>query len=157
LISPWVTHATSAKSFSAYQHRDFLTTQAIQGFSVSYCKDNIPSTHPEISPLTSADFRSLPPTLVVASETELLSDDIRELIQKFQKSNVIVEWDMCPGMPHVFPLLYPLTGSLALKSLRNMAKFANGRFTSVSTPVPAKRRSNKAMQTQARMTGHNLK
>ena len=67
-------------------------------------KDN--PSDPLISPLL-GDLSDLPPTLVLASQHEILRDDGRRYVNKAVAAGSAAEFVYCMQMPHVWPIFYP--------------------------------------------------
>ena len=67
-------------------------------------KDN--PSDPIISPLL-GDLANLPPTLVLASDDEILRDDGRRYVNKAVAAGSEAEFVYCLKMPHVWPIFYP--------------------------------------------------
>lgn len=67
-------------------------------------KDN--TSDPVISPLL-GELGKLPPTLVLASDTEILRDDGRRYANKAAASGSTAEFLYWQNMPHVWPIFYP--------------------------------------------------
>lgn len=61
---------------------------------------------PYVSPVY-ADFKGLPPMLIIAGGQELFVDDARLLEQRAREAGVSVETHLYPGMSHDWPLLFP--------------------------------------------------
>lgn len=60
--------------------------------------------NPEISPLL-GDCSGLPPILLMASDAEILRDDIIFFARRLASAGITVELALWPRLPHAFPLL----------------------------------------------------
>jgi len=77
--------------------------------------------NPLISPLH-GDLSNLPPTLVQASESEMLFDDARRYVQKAQRQGSPVMLQTWPGMVHVWQIFHHVLPE-ANEALDGIAKF----------------------------------
>jgi epsilon-lactone hydrolase len=59
-----------------------------------------PATNPLVSPVY-ADLTGLPPLLVQVSDTEVLLDDSRRVIENARQAGVQAKLRIWPGLPHV--------------------------------------------------------
>lgn len=57
---------------------------------------------PDLAPIDSVRLASLPPTLVVAAEHDILVDEDEELARRIERAGVVVERTTYPGMIHGF-------------------------------------------------------
>lgn len=81
-------------------------------------------THPRnplVSPLF-GDLSGLPPTLVQASESEMLLDDARRYVEKARSQDSPVTLQTWPGMVHVWPIFHDLLPE-GRQALDQVAKF----------------------------------
>jgi acetyl esterase/lipase len=81
-------------------------------------------THPRnplVSPLF-GDLSGLPPTLVQASESEMLLDDARRYVEKARSQGSPVTLQTWPGMVHVWPIFHGLLPE-GKQALDQVAKF----------------------------------
>lgn len=80
--------------------------------------------NPLASPLY-ADFSGFPPTLIFASDSEVLRDDSIELEKKMKEDGVDVTLDMAHNLLHVYPMFVRLTEAKEAldKAFRFIGKF----------------------------------
>ncbi|MBW7472171.1 alpha/beta hydrolase [Marinobacter sp. M216] len=84
--------------------RDAMLPVASLAQALDWYLDGADSANPEISPLL-GECRGLPPTLIVASEAELLRDDSVLFARRLAAAGVPTELALWPHLPHAFPLL----------------------------------------------------
>ncbi len=78
--------------------------------------------HPDLAPIDSALLGTLPPTLVLAAEHDVLRDEDEELARRIEKAGVSVRRTTYPGMIHGF-WRHPAMFDAAEESLAEIADF----------------------------------
>ncbi|MEQ1439783.1 alpha/beta hydrolase [Fontimonas sp. SYSU GA230001] len=124
LLSPWTDMTVSGPSAADKPRDDMLITASIRRAAQDYLA-GADARAPLVSPLF-ADLRGLPPTLIQATDTEILLDDARRLAQAMREARVPVELRVWPGLWHVWPLF---AGKLpeADAAVAEAAAFLDGR------------------------------
>jgi epsilon-lactone hydrolase len=106
-LSPWTDLALTAASLHTNAVRDpMLVASEVPRFAEMYAGD-ADRKHPYLSPLY-GDTHGLPPTLIQAGGDEILLDDAGRMAQKMKDAGCDVDYQIWPGMPHVFQLLVPV-------------------------------------------------
>lgn len=65
------------------------------------------SSDPELSPLY-ADLKGFPPLYLLASDSEILTDDTVLFVQRAREAGIPTRMDIWPKLPHAFPLFESL-------------------------------------------------
>lgn len=99
LLSPLVDPALQSQSVQAFRHSDMLLPEAFgrRGMA-SFFEDRSRDT-PEVAPLL-ADLSQAPPTLIQASDSEMLRDDAVQLAETLPQAQLALWHDV----PHVWQL-----------------------------------------------------
>ena len=128
LCSPSVQYLEVYPSYTENLDTDCIVTNNRLETLCEYFKTTDPAIlkNPLASPLY-ADFTGFPPTLIFASDSEVLRDDAIELEKKMKECNVKVTLDMAHNLMHVYPMYVRLSeAKVALdKIFRFIAKFEN--------------------------------
>jgi acetyl esterase/lipase len=107
VYSPWADLAATGASIAANSARDCMfQEESVRKIAKRYA-GALDLKDPRVSPLY-GDFRGLCPLLILASEDEMLFDDARRVAAKATDSGVAVRFEPRRGLPHVWPLFYPL-------------------------------------------------
>lgn len=77
---------------------------------------------PDVAPIESAELGTLPPSLVIAAEHDILLDEDVELARRMDRAGVAVELSTYPGMIHGF-WRHPAMFDAAEESLAEIADF----------------------------------
>ena len=77
---------------------------------------------PDLAPIDSVELGTLPPTLVIAAEHDILRDEDEELARRIEKAGVSVQPTTYPGMVHGF-WRHPDMFDAAEESLAEIAEF----------------------------------
>jgi acetyl esterase/lipase len=106
-LSPWTDLALTGASLHTNAVRDpMLVASEVPRFAKMYIGD-ADAKNPYLSPLY-GDPRGLPPTLIQAGGDEILLDDAGRMAEKMKDAGCRVDYQIWPGMPHVFQLLVPV-------------------------------------------------
>jgi monoterpene epsilon-lactone hydrolase len=107
LFSPFTNLAETGGSRKINEERcAFFRRTSLLRFKDLYLANSDPRL-PLASPLL-ADLRGLPPLFIHVSADETLLDDASRLAHRARDTEVAVEFDAWPGVPHVFPLFHHL-------------------------------------------------
>ncbi|WP_370305989.1 alpha/beta hydrolase [Sinimarinibacterium flocculans] len=102
VFSPWVDLTVSGQSALTREHDDMLVSEHLRVAAADYLGGAAPQT-PLASPLH-ADLHGLPPTLIQATDNEVLCDDARRLADALQAAGVEAQLRLWPGLFHVWQL-----------------------------------------------------
>jgi len=103
LFSPWTDLTLSGDSLSRNARRDvMLPRERMEEVVALYAGTHDPA-EPGLSPLF-AEFADPPPTLVMASRSELLTDDATRLANRLRAAGGDVHLELWPRMPHAWPM-----------------------------------------------------
>ena len=91
-----------------------------------YAADPADLEHPDLAPLRSDRLATLPPTLVIAAEHDLLLGEDVELVRRIERAGGSVELSTYPGMVHGF-WRHPALFDAAEESLAEIAAFLRRR------------------------------
>ncbi len=110
LCSPSVQYLEVYPSYTENLDTDCIVTNNRIETLYEYFKTTDPAVlrNPLASPLY-ANFTGFPPTLIFASDSEVLRDDAIELEKKMKESGVSVTLDMAHNLMHVYPMYIRLT------------------------------------------------
>jgi monoterpene epsilon-lactone hydrolase len=106
LFSPWVDLQAKAASFATRAASDLLFSRTAAAEAAAAYLQGVSDQEPLASPVF-ADLAGLPPTLVFASEDEVLLDDGLALSAALARAGVTVYAHFVAGMQHVWPTLFP--------------------------------------------------
>lgn len=95
-------HGSPSRSDNA--GRDAMLPIASLARVIDWYLDGADPTNPEASPLL-GDCKGLPPTLITASDAEILRDDGVLYANRLAQAGVTTELALWPHLPHAFPLL----------------------------------------------------
>ncbi len=103
VFSPWVDLTLSQPSLIQLAQREaLLPARRVREIRDLYLAGADPAD-PRATPLN-ADLSGTPPTLIQASEAEILRDDARALAAALRKQGVAVRLDLAPATPHGWQL-----------------------------------------------------
>lgn len=126
LCSPSVQYLEVYPSYTENLDTDCIVTNNMLETLCEYFQTTDPQVlkNPLASPLY-ANFTGFPPTLIFASDSEVLRDDAIELEKKMKSYGANVTLDMAHNLLHVYPMFVKLTEARdALdKAFRFIAKF----------------------------------
>ncbi|MCB0855087.1 MAG: alpha/beta hydrolase, partial [Bacteroidetes bacterium] len=104
-LSPWVDLSFSGKSAVKNAQKDpIIPVPKVHYWALAYAGD-LPLEHPGPSPLY-ADLSDLPPILIQASDSEVLTDDAQRLAKKIEEAGGDVTLQIWPGVLHVWQFLW---------------------------------------------------
>ena len=107
LFSPWTDLSGAGATMTSNARSDAMFNRySILGGAPLYCGGLDPKD-PLVSPLY-GDLAGLPPLLVFASQSEMLYDDSKRLVEKAKEAGVAVRFESRRGLAHVWPLFHPL-------------------------------------------------
>jgi len=126
-LSPWANMGCDFLSHDANRDSDvLLDLQAVRSNAAFQCQGS-DARDPVNSPAF-ADYHGLPPLHIVASTSEILLDDARAVRDAALAAGVEVDYREWEGMPHAFPIFYPLLPE-AQAAVDDMAGFATRLFS----------------------------
>jgi acetyl esterase/lipase len=121
LFSPWTDLAATGQSFTDNNGRDALLFGSWLPTIARHYLGGTPATHPLASPVY-ADLTGLPPLLAQVSESEVLLDDSRRVIEQATRVGVPATLQLWPDVPHGWQLFAPILPE-ARSALRDAAAF----------------------------------
>jgi monoterpene epsilon-lactone hydrolase len=121
-FSPWVDLALTGGSLHKNRATDFINEEILKATAEMYLGGHDPRD-PLVSPLY-GDLHGLPPLLVQVGSAELLYDDGRRLAHYARRAGVDVQFDVFPGMVHVFQFMY-LIEPKSRQAVQAAARFAS--------------------------------
>lgn len=127
LFSPWTDLAGSGPSITGNEGRDPMFSATWVATIAGYYLGSTPASHPLASPLY-ADLAGLPPMLVQASESEILLDDSRRLVERARQAGVAATLQLWPDPPHGWQM-YASFLPEARSALRDAARFIRERLS----------------------------
>jgi monoterpene epsilon-lactone hydrolase len=122
LFSPWTDLAATGATLVTNDGVDPMFYGAAIGRAAQFYLAGASADHPYASPLY-ADLTGLPPLFIQAGSTEVLLDDSRRVAEKARAAGVSIDFEIWPGMPHVWQLYAPFMPE-ARKALDRAAAFA---------------------------------
>ena len=121
LLSPWLDMTLSGNSMSMNETTDsMLSAKILTRMRAAYLAGQ-DMRDPRASPIL-GELRELPPTLILASTTEVLRADSRRLKTEVDWLHGKAELIEYAGMPHIFPTLNALPASK--RAIKQIAAFA---------------------------------
>jgi epsilon-lactone hydrolase len=102
LFSPWVDLTISGRSALERDHDDLLGTEHLRVAAADYLAGAAPRT-PLAAPLF-ADLHGLPPTLIQATDNEILCDDARRLADALHAAGTPAQLRLWPQLWHVWQI-----------------------------------------------------
>jgi len=103
LIYPLVDFNDHSPSMLQFGQGDyFLTMEGMDWFKKSYLASEDAAREPSASPIYAADFRGLPPAMVIVAGCDPLRDQGEAYARKLQAAGVPVELKRYEGMIHIF-------------------------------------------------------
>jgi monoterpene epsilon-lactone hydrolase len=126
LFSPWTDLAATGDSIIANDAADALFFGAWIARTARHYLGTTPATNPLASPVY-ADLTGLPPLLVQVSDSEVLLDDSRRLIENAKRVGVEATLQIWPGLPHDWQMFAPILPE-ARAALRDAGAFIRARL-----------------------------
>jgi acetyl esterase/lipase len=102
-VSPWTDLALTGDSFRAEADDPLIPVEAAPQAVALYLAGADPH-NPYASPLY-GDLAGLPPSLILVGGDDVLRDDARRMAERLRGAGCGVEYELWPGMWHVWPLL----------------------------------------------------
>ncbi len=133
LIYPVVDFYDQSPSMHQFGRDHFLTLESMDWFTETYLPNSTAGREPSASPLNAADFRGLPPAMVITGECDPLRDQGEAYARKLQAAGVPVELKRYEGMIHLFFQL----GGIVDTAKVAMADAAAALRGALRTAVPA--------------------
>lgn len=107
LLSPWTDLTGSGDSVRTNAESEAMLPPAmVRPTALMYAGD-VPLDDPRVSPLFS-DLRGIPSLLVQVSDSEILFDDSKRLVERAREAGVAVEFEVWSGLSHVWQIGVPL-------------------------------------------------
>lgn len=119
-FSPWTDLAITGASIKGNEKTDSIFYAETISRVANICLGGLSGKDPSISPLY-ADLKSLPPLMILVSNSEILLDDSLRVAEKATKAGVDVKLMVESGLPHVWPVFDFLPE--AKKSVIEVSKF----------------------------------
>lgn len=101
LVYPFLDPTAGFSSYSR-EENDAFTADEAAWFWQQYAALSADLKDPDLAPLSSKRLGSLPPTLVLAAEHDILVEEDHELARCLEEAGVVVELTTYPGMIHGF-------------------------------------------------------
>ncbi|GAA2604077.1 alpha/beta hydrolase [Actinomadura fulvescens] len=123
-LSPWVDLLCQSESHQLNRHSDALIPAGkLSWLGREFCRDK-EENDPLFSPLH-GDLSGLPPMLLIASGSEILRDETRDVAERARAAGVEAVYQEWDGLVHVFPVFadYMPEGKAAF---RHIAEFVKG-------------------------------
>lgn len=120
LFSPWTDLSGTSQSMCECTKTDVMFCQEWFTLAAQWYAGDQDLYQPRISPLF-GDMHGLPPTLIFASNHEMLRDDSIRLAEKMKAAKVPVELILRDNKPHIWPVLAHTPE--ARKALRETVQF----------------------------------
>jgi acetyl esterase/lipase len=126
LFSPWTDLAATGNSIVANDAADPLFHGSWIAPTARHYLGDTKATNPLVSPVY-ADLTGLPPLLIQVSDTEVLLDDSRRVIEHANQAGVEATLQIWPGPPHGWQIFAPILPE-ARAALRDAAAFIRTRL-----------------------------
>mmetsp|Transcript_21957 Transcript_21957/g.50144 ORF Transcript_21957/g.50144 Transcript_21957/m.50144 type:complete len:483 (-) Transcript_21957:130-1578(-) len=124
LISPLTDLARAKEQYPEQLQTDFLPLEAIEVSMKFYTPEGEDPRNPLISPKYGAlHSLSLCPILIQAGENELLARDSIDFARRLEAYGGVVQLELYPEMPHIFPMLALLGLADAHAAIARQAEF----------------------------------
>jgi monoterpene epsilon-lactone hydrolase len=133
LFSPWTDLAATGQSIIGNNASDALFFGSWVALLAQHYLGGTPATNPFASPVY-ADLTGLPPLLAQVSESEILLDDSRRVIDSARRSGVEATLRIWPPLPHVWQIFAPILPE-GRAALREAACFVRMRLAAAPAAV----------------------
>jgi monoterpene epsilon-lactone hydrolase len=130
LFSPWTDLAATGKSIVTNNIADALFFGSWVASAARHYLVDTPATSPLASPLY-ADLAGLPPLFIQVSDSEVLLDDSRRVVEKAKKAGVDATLQIWRGVPHCWQIFAP-TLPEGRDALRDASVFIASRLSQVA-------------------------
>ena len=105
-VSPWADLTVSGATIASNDRRDPILYDALLRQTAGWYLAGHDPMDPRASPVY-ADWRGLPPSLLLAGSSEVLLDDARRLATGLADAGIAVALRAWPEVPHAWPVLRP--------------------------------------------------
>lgn len=122
LIYPVTNVNFTTDSYHLYGENFGLDTQGMKWFSQHYT-DESNFTNPFVSPLQLEDVRSMPKTMIIAAEADVLFDEGHSYAQKLMDAGVAVEHVTMPGLIHSYFSKMNYFEDATIETVKKIAQF----------------------------------
>lgn len=126
LFSPWTDLAATGNSVITNNGADALFFGAWVAQTARHYLGDTPATEPLASPVY-ADLTGLPPLLIQVSDSEVLLDDSRRVVENARKASVAITLQIWPGLPHGWQIFAPILPE-GRAALREAGAFIHARL-----------------------------
>lgn len=107
LISPWTDLTGSGETIRTNAESEAMLPSSMVIPTGKMYAGGLPLDDPRVSPLFS-DLKGIPSLLVQVSDSEILFDDAKRLVERAREAGVAVEFEVWDGLPHVWQLGVPM-------------------------------------------------
>ncbi len=104
LFSPWLDLHNNGQTIYSNTNSDVMLKEQFLNEAVALYAPNHSLSSPDISPIF-GEFKNFPPSLIIASESEILFSDSKTLHQKLINFGCASELKTWAKTPHAFPVL----------------------------------------------------
>ncbi len=103
VFSPWTDLTCSGDSMISNRHTEVMVPEHLLSELASQYAGVHALDHPYVSPLF-GDFKGFPPSMIMASDSEVLIDDTLRIVERMQSSGVEVNLHQGKRLPHAWPV-----------------------------------------------------
>jgi acetyl esterase/lipase len=125
MFSPWLNLKHDFPAIQNVASKDVMLNKILLDDAAQMYAPNIDKGDPRISPIF-GELSQLPPSLVIASQSEILIDDSKYLVQKLKENHSSVEFLMWDKVPHAFPVFARLLPE-AKQAIKKTGEFLQSR------------------------------
>lgn len=102
LVSPVLDCDQDRSSYQDAERQHFLPSSTLRWFWEQYVPDPADRAHWRAAPLRAPTLQTLPPTLLIGAENEILRDEIEEFGRRLADEGVSHRVEIVPGQAHGF-------------------------------------------------------